>query len=265
MAVDLSILPLIAWYVVLLVFLEGILSADNALVLAVMVRHLPGSERKRALRYGMLGAFGFRAIAVVASAELMSFWYFKFGGGFFLLYLALNHFLSHHGNEAEAARSTRFGKGFWGTVIAVELADIAFSVDSILTAVGVVDGLDARFDYWKKPIVIVGGVLGIITMRFVAGYFITLLERFKGLESGAYVLVAWIGLKLMGSGVHVWKGWRTLIPEWLFWTVMGVVVLASMLYKPTGRHTDQGEKKVAEGEDLHEAVAHGVDVDEPTR
>ena len=65
------------------------------------------------------------------------------------------------------------------------------------------EGFPAHFgDTGKFSIVLIGGVLGIITMRFVVRYFLILLERFPGLEEGAYYLVAWIGLKLLISGFH---------------------------------------------------------------
>ena len=70
-------LMLVAGTVLTLVILEGLLSGDNALVLAVMVRHLPREQQKRALRYGIWGAFGFRAIAVLLSSVLLKFWLFK--------------------------------------------------------------------------------------------------------------------------------------------------------------------------------------------
>jgi YkoY family integral membrane protein len=223
---------LVAWYVLVLVFLEGLLSADNALVLALMVRHLPKPQQKRALRYGIWGAWGFRIVAVLLSAQLMNFWPFKLAGGAFLLFLSLRHFLSRSGNDSGSGHRSRFGSGFWATVISVELADIAFSIDSILAAVAMVDGLPREFGSWKLGIVITGGVLGVLTMRFVAGYFILLLDRFKGLEAGAYILVAWIGLKLILSGVNNATGLPTVIPELLFWGVMVAIVAVSLFYKP---------------------------------
>ena len=69
-----------------LVLLEGLLSADNALVLAVMVRHLSHRLQTRALRYGIVGAFAFRLIAVVFSASLLDYWIFKVVGGFYLVF-----------------------------------------------------------------------------------------------------------------------------------------------------------------------------------
>jgi len=84
-----------------LVVLEGLLSADNALVLAVMVRHLPRHQQKRALRYGMLGAFGFRLIAVVFASTLLHYWILKVLGGLYLLYIAVSH-LAHGEDEPGA-------------------------------------------------------------------------------------------------------------------------------------------------------------------
>src|SRR5262249_23786535 len=182
-----------------LIVLEGLLSGDNALVLAVMVRHLPKPQRKRALRYGIWGAFLFRAIAVFFAFMLLSFWGLKVLGGAYLLYLAVQHFRG--GDDGDPAeRRSRFGGGFWGTVVSVELADIAFSLDSILAAVAMADGLPnavARKPLFDLPgygtvemkllIIWVGGVLGIIAMRIVAGVFIILLARFKGLAAGPYL------------------------------------------------------------------------------
>lgn len=237
-----SDLPLLGWYVMVLVFLEGLLSADNALVLAVMVRHLPRDGQRRALRYGIWGAFVFRLIAVLLSSKLIGYWQFKFVGGIYLIYLSVSHFVSvlarrrhpdDHLHDGHADVSGQFGRGFWGTVISVELADIAFSIDSILAAVAMADDLPDRLgDNWKLAVVYVGGILGILTMRFVAGYFIILLDRFRGLANGAYFLVAWIGIKLMSGGLSD----RHLIPHEmsprLFWSVMLLIAASSFVFKP---------------------------------
>ena len=232
-------LPLILGTIASLVFLEGLLSADNALVLAVMVRHLPRQEQRRALRYGIWGAFIFRLIAVVLSAQLMHFWQFQVVGGVYLLYLAVAHFV---GGDARSPGGTanvaaRFSRGFWATVVSVELADIAFSIDSIVAAVAMAP---AKFGNWRLAVVYLGGILGIVAMRFVAGGFIILLERFHGLATGAYVLVAWIGIKLIASGLNNAKYVPSEVPEPVFWAVMLLIVVASLLYRgPHGKKNDE--------------------------
>src|ERR1700727_452524 len=97
--VGLADVALIAWYIGVLVILEGLLSADNALVLAVMVRHLPKKEQRRVLIYGLWGAVGFRVLALSLSSVLLSLWYCKVFGGGYLLYLALAHFIQHKGSS----------------------------------------------------------------------------------------------------------------------------------------------------------------------
>ncbi len=253
--------------VAVLVLLEGLLSADNALVLAVMVRHLPKEQQKRALRYGVFGAFGFRLIAVLFASILLRYWIVKAAGGVYLLWIAGSHLL--FGDDDDSQRKPRFGSGFWATVIGVELTDIIFSVDSILAAIASAEGLedelgakvlltlpalDLVIDV-KLLVIYIGGVLGIIAMRFVAGYFLILLDRFHGLAIGAYFLVGWIGIKLLGGGfydalhpnpkyfVPAPGNWREQLPAWIFrlpldmsdivfWTGMGLLVLISLLYKP---------------------------------
>ncbi len=192
--------------VLTLVVLEGLLSADNALVLAILVRHLPRDQRKKALRYGIWGAFIFRLIAILLAKQLRRFWPFRLAGGLYLCYVSVAHFLSHQQGEPELKEVSK--KGFWGTVVAVEITDIAFSVDSILAAVAMSD---------KVWVVYLGGVLGIITMRFVAGGFLRLLDLFPRLETAAYLLVAWIGIKLSLETFDIH------FPAWLFWSVMFVL------------------------------------------
>ncbi len=258
---------LVAGTVVMLVFLEGLLSADNALVLAVMVRHLPRNQQGRALRYGIFGAFGFRLIAVLFASTLLRVWAFKVVGGIYLLYLAVSHLV--FGDDDDPASRARAGRGFWATVFWVEVADIAFSIDSIVAAVAMAAGLPARvaqkvvFSIVGYPvtmqlaIVYIGGILGIVAMRFVAGYFIRLLDRFPGLAGGAYYLVAWIGLKLVGSGFHdalnppidapkpAWHGrmpdWAFRVPLempwWLFWAGMVLIVVVSLVVRPKHQPT----------------------------
>lgn len=297
-----SEIPSILVAVLTLVILEGLLSADNALVLAVMVRHLPKSQQNRALRYGIWGAFIFRFIAILFAYQLIQFWFLKVIGGAYLIYLTVKHFV-FDGGEGEdgvepGVKKSRFGSGFWGTVINVELADIAFSIDSILAAVGMVESLPESIQENQTlalGIIYIGGVLGIVMMRLVAGVFLILLEKYKGLAGGAYVMVAWIGLKLIAGGTHdaihplhesvqrlvpavsvgiseVFErvgpaGWRENLPGWVrqrswelndvvFWVGMGVIAVASLLYRPKLKSGDgPGASEHGHGEAANGSVS----------
>lgn len=174
----------------LLIFLEGILSVDNAVVLALLAARLPKEQQKKALTYGIVGAIIFRFISIGLAAHLMRWTWVKFVGGGYLLYVAMSHFLKKDKpGDADGAGGVKVG--FWRTVISIELMDIAFAVDSILAAVAVSPKL------W---VVVTGGVLGMVLMRFAATIFIRLLDRFPSFETSAYMLVTLIGLKLVVDG-----------------------------------------------------------------
>lgn len=83
---------------------------------------------------------------------------------------------------------------FWGTVLVIELTDIAFAVDSILAAMALAGSRQSKL--W---VVIAGGILGVVLMRFAAALFVRLLDRFPRFEVSAYLLVIIIGLKLLAD------------------------------------------------------------------
>lgn len=175
-----------------LVVLEGLLSADNALVLAVMVKHLPRKKQRKALFYGILGAYLFRFIAIGLGTYLIKVWWVKVVGALYLLWLPFKYFFvdgDECDNEEELERKT-CSMGFWRTVWAVELMDIAFSMDSVLAAFGVSDQL------W---VLYLGGILGVMMMRGVAQIFLVLIDCYPELEATAYILITIIGAKMMGS------------------------------------------------------------------
>ncbi|MFZ4508973.1 MAG: TerC family protein [Fimbriimonas sp.] len=184
--------------VAFLILLEGLLSADNALVLAIMVKHLPKMEQQRALLYGLGGAFVFRFLAILFAAQIISFWWLQAIGALYLLWLPIKHFVKH----AAPANAKAVGGGFWATVIAVELTDISFAIDSVLAGVSVIGGDKSRI--W---VVFFGAIIGIILLRFAAGFFVKLLEKFPALDHVAYGLVGWVGVKLALMAGHNFSSW----------------------------------------------------------
>ncbi|NOU99646.1 TerC family protein [Paenibacillus planticolens] len=179
-----------------LVILEGLLSADNALVLAVMVKHLPKEQQKKALFYGLLGAYIFRFVAIGVGTFLVQIAWIKVLGGAYLLWIAIsNLFLKKH-EEDENGEVKNKGLSFWRTVLAVEVMDIAFSVDSVLAAFGVSE---------KVWVLFLGGILGVLMMRGVAQVFLKLIDKIPELEKTAFILIIVIGLKMIAGafGFHI--------------------------------------------------------------
>src|ERR687883_107883 len=89
--------------IALLVVLEGLLSADNALVLAIMILGLGRADQTKALRYGLVGAFAFRTIATLLAVYLIRIGWVKLLGGLYLLYLSFKHFF-RSGTAEERSR-----------------------------------------------------------------------------------------------------------------------------------------------------------------
>jgi YkoY family integral membrane protein len=200
-----------AFIVVQLVFLEGILSLDNAAVLGAMVVPLPddlpipwpvwlavlgqalnralGPQRTAALRVGLLGAYAGRAFMLVLAAWVMRSHWLILIGALYLIYLAVRNLVGD--DEGDPSRPVRLDRGFWQVVIAVELADLAFSLDNVVAATAVSNRL---------PLVILGVALGILMMRFAAGVFARLVQREPILEKAAYVLVLVLGIELLLEG-----------------------------------------------------------------
>jgi len=203
-----------------LILLEGLLSADNALVLAVLVKPLPKNKQKKALLYGIAGAFVFRFLMLVSAAWIVKVWYLCAAGAAYLAYLSVRHFLAHSSDKQR--KKPRAKPGFWRTVIAVELTDVAFAIDSVVVAVALSNEL------W---LIYTGGVLGIIAMRVAAGGFLAVLERYPGLEHMAYALVAWISAKLavQSYGMFVKDHGIHLSPA-VFWTGMGCIAVVGTLF-----------------------------------
>jgi YkoY family integral membrane protein len=211
--------------IALLVLLEGLLSADNAMVLAVLVLGLPKHQQKKALQYGIIGAFVFRSIAVVLAVYLIQVGWVKLLGATYLLYLVYHHFFrGEAGGDRRAPPPATALLGltpFWATVAKVELTDIVFAIDSILVAVAMSP---------KTWVILTGGILGIITMRLVIGQLLALVERYPPLVDGAFIIIGWVGLKLLIEYLHTagYVGFE--VPKWLSLGLIVVIFVIALLY-----------------------------------
>ena len=213
----------------LLVILEGLLSADNAMVLAVLVLGLPKRDQGKALRYGIVGAFAFRITATVFAAYVIRVAWVKLLGAGYLLWLPYAHFFG--GEDVEQRRTAKPARpwlglsAFWATVVKVELTDIVFAIDSILVAVAMSN---------KVWVIVTGGVLGIIAMRLVIGQLLTLVQRYPALVDGAFVIIAWVGIKLLIEFLHSVHVIAFEIPKTL--SIGVIVVIFAIAYAYARKH-----------------------------
>lgn len=200
--------------VVQLIFLEGILSIDNAAVLGAMVLPLPidkpipwprwlrwigdhghrllGNQREAALRIGLFGAYAGRALMLFLAALVIQNTWLRVLGALYLLYLALEHFAEkYHPNAHEEEgipRRSKRSRGFWATVAATILADLTFSIDNVIAAVSLSEDL---------MIVLLGVGIGMIIMRFAASLFSRVIAWEPAMASAAYLLLVAVGVELL--------------------------------------------------------------------
>ncbi|MHA6250622.1 TerC family protein [Oceanobacillus sp. CAU 1775] len=197
------------WVLIVLIGLEGLLAADNALVLAIMVRHLPEKQRKRALFYGLAGAFVLRFGSLFVISFLVEVWWIQALGAVYLLGISFKNLYDRFKPKKEEVIVEKkvlkeaSPKEFWLTVLKVEFADLAFAIDSILAAVALAVALPptglgeiGSLDTGQFAVIFIGGMIGLIIMRFAANIFVGLLAKRPGLEVAAFLIVGWVGVKL---------------------------------------------------------------------
>lgn len=174
-----------------LIIIEGLLSVDNALGIAAMANHLPGKQKQQALRWGIIGAYVFRGLALAFASFIIANPWLKIAGAGYLIYLMCRHFAEHRAIEDEGAghaAASLAGRGFWATVLSIEIMDLSLSVDNVVAAVALSP------EIW---VVCTGVFIGILTLRLVAGFCIPLIQKYPILESTAFILIGYVGLILV--------------------------------------------------------------------
>ncbi|GEK29527.1 TerC family protein [Furfurilactobacillus siliginis] len=184
-----------------LVLIECLLSVDNAVVLAAQTTSLTNlREREKSLFYGLWGAYLFRFLIIGIGTYLIDFWIIKVIGAAYLCYLVYRYF--HHlvtkrkrhpvDGTAQPVKPRRIAglSTFWSVVVQIEIMDIVFSIDSVLTSLAISN---------NPVVVLIGGLIGILCMRGIAEIIMNLMRRIPELETMAYVLIGVIAVKLFLS------------------------------------------------------------------
>ncbi|MFQ3632800.1 TerC family protein [Roseiflexus sp.] len=230
--------------IIQLIFLEGILSIDNAAVLGAMVAHLPndrpipwprplrflegwsqitlGYQREAALKVGLLGAYIGRGLMLALASVIIHVPWLRIIGAAYLVYLAFHHFAElYHTHRAEAGHEEipRVRGGFWPTVLAIELADLAFSIDNVIAAVALSD------EFW---VVMLGVAIGILVMRFAATIFTRMIAWEPALQTGAFLLLLAIGAELLAEEV-----WHVHIEEMTQFAISASILILTVIVART--------------------------------
>jgi YkoY family integral membrane protein len=194
-----------------LVALEAVLSADNAIALAALTQGLNHPElQRRALNIGLVLAYVLRMSLILTATWVMDFWQVELAGALYLLWLVLQYFTSGSDDSGEHSHHGPRFDSLWQAIPMIAITDLAFSLDSVTTAIAV------SKEIW---IILLGATIGIVTLRFMAGLFIRWLEEFANLEDAGYITVALVGLRLLIRVVNE----DFVPPEWLMVGAIGLI------------------------------------------
>ena len=193
-----------------LITLEAVLSADNAVAIAAIAQGLKDNQRQRkALNIGLAIAYLLRITLILTATWVIQFWQFELLGSVYLLWLVFNYFTSQ---EDKKHHHHQLGfSSLWQAIPMIALTDLAFSLDSITTAIAVAD---------DSLLIIAGGTIGVIALRFLAGLFIRWMDEFTHLEDAGFITVGFVGLRLLFKVINP----NLLPPEWL------VIVAVALMF-----------------------------------
>lgn len=183
--------------ILILFVVEIFLSADNILGISLILDRIDKEKRRVSLLLGIWSSLIFRAIIISFAAILFLMDSLKVIGGLYLVYLAISHMFHHNKKNSGKSHPISMLRG----VISIELTDILFALDSIFIVLGLLSFFYTKAEVESKIwVAYVGGVLGVITLRFFATSLLIFLNKHPVIEKIAYFLIGWIGIKLIFIG-----------------------------------------------------------------
>ena len=210
-----------------IISLELVLSADNAVALASITKNLNNIDlQKKALNIGIFIALLLRIIVILTAQFILNFWPVKLIGGLYLISLSISKFISINNiesNELDLSSSINVNSSLLNVILLLSVTDLAFSIDSITAAVAISD---------QFLLVITGAIIGVIALRFTSGLFIKWLEIYLNLEKAGYIAVSIIGIKLIIQLIF----FDFVIPEYLFFLIMLCLFLWGFSRKVTSNN-----------------------------
>lgn len=229
---------------VILVALEAVLSADNAVALAAIARGLPDGElQRRALNFGLVVAYVLRISLILTATWVIRYWQFELVGALYLLWLSFRYFFTPEQEDDNEEHHHRFHfQSLLQAIPIIAVTDLAFSLDSVTTAIAISDRL------W---LVLTGGTIGVIALRFLAGLFIRWLQEYVHLEDAGYITVSFVGFRLLMKVVADVSSFELVPPDWLMIAaVAGVFIWGFSKHYPVDEEeTPSVEKTLATREE----------------
>jgi YkoY family integral membrane protein len=214
---------------IILIILEAVLSADNAIALAAISQSLEDTKLQRqALNFGLVAAYILRITLILTATWIIQFWQFELLGALYLLWLVFSYFTS---SEDNPKHHHRLGfSSLWEVIPIIAVTDLAFSLDSVTTAIAIAE------DTW---LIIAGGTIGVITLRFLAELFIRWLEEYTYLEDAGFITVGLVGLRLLVRVIQP----DLVPPEWMMIAAIFLLFIWGFSKRNEPQSSQEGENK----------------------
>ncbi len=200
----------------ILIILELLLSADNAIALASLTKSLDSPLlRSKALNIGITISLLFRIFLILLSNILLKFIIIRIFAGLYLIYLFISNVFYSSESDTQDSDNDKSNNNFkfLKIVALLSFTDFAFSIDSITTAVAISD---------QYILIIFGAIIGVLALRFTSGIFLSLLEKFLRLETAGYIAILIVGIKLLLNTLFT----ETTLPDYYFY----ILILISFIW-----------------------------------
>ena len=177
-----------------ILWLNIILSGDNAVVIGLAAAGLAPHLRARAVLFGIVAAAVLRIVFSVFATYLLSLWWVDIVGGLALLYIAWSFWkeLRHQGDEDAGAQGEAEQKTLLAALWQIIVADVSMSLDNVLAVAAVARN--------NVPMLVAGLMVSIVLMGVLGGALARLLDRYKVIAYVGLALIAWIGVALLWEG-----------------------------------------------------------------
>ncbi|MGG5818111.1 TerC family protein [Falsiroseomonas sp. HW251] len=179
-----------------ILWLNIILSGDNAVVIGLAAAGLPERLRNKAVLFGIVAAAVLRIIFSIFATFLLTLWWIDIVGGLALLYIAWGFFRElRGGDEGEEHAGEHKEKTLMQALWQIIIADVSMSLDNVLAVAAVARN--------NLPMLVVGLLVSIVLMGVLGGFLAKLLDRYKIIAWIGLALIAWIGIELLWEGLVI--------------------------------------------------------------
>ncbi|HSN39800.1 MAG TPA: TerC family protein [Burkholderiales bacterium] len=222
-----------------IIWINIILSGDNAVVIALAARSLPPHQQKKAVFWGAGAAVVMRIVLTIVAVELLKLPYLKLIGGALLLWIAVKLLVP----EDDGDDGIESSSNLWGAIKTILIADLVMSLDNVIGVAAAAKG--------SIVLLVLGLLISIPLVIFGATMLMKLMERFPVIITIGAGILGWVAGEMAATDpvVHDWVNAHA---AWLHWAapaagVVFVVVLGKWLAARAAEQ-QRGVVDLADGE-----------------